>query len=322
MDAMDDTRLDALRDVPSPQFAEQLRARLHRQDARGGERTAGWPGRRSAAAMAVIAAAAGALAIPAVRASAASFLAMFRVVNFVAVRVDPARMLVLDGQQLDLRTLIGQHVEVIQEPGPPTPVASLAQAAAAAGLDLHMPAWLPDHAQIIEMAVTREGVARVTADAPRLDQVLDALGITDLRAPAGIHGQVVTIRVPPAVMVRYEHDGRRTRFHQARSPEVTMPAGMDVRALGEIGLRMLGLSAEEARQVSNDVSWHSTLILPIPPTASSVSEVDVSGRPGLAVQYVDQSRTNMVLWSTADRVYGLTSVQEMSQVVEMANSVR
>jgi hypothetical protein len=123
-------------------------------------------------------------------------------------------------------------------------------------------------------------------------------------------------------MVRYEHDGRTTRFHQSRSPQVTMPAGMDVRALGEVGLRILGLSADEARQVSHDIDWQSTLILPIPPNASSVRQVFISGRPGLAVQYIDRSRTNMVLWSTEDRVYGLTSLQEMSQVVEMANSVR
>jgi hypothetical protein len=322
MDAIHDTRLDALKDVPSPQFAEQLRARLHRRDGRDDEPAAPWPVRRVAAAIAIVAVAAGALAIPAVRASAASFLEMFRVVNFIAVRVDPARMLVLDGQQLDLRTLIGQHIEVIQDPGPPTPVTSLAQAAAAAGLDLHVPRWLPENAQIIEMAVTREGVARVTADATRLDQVLDALAIKNLRAPAGVDGQVVTIRVPPAVMVRYEHDGRTTRFHQARSPQVAMPAGMDVRALGEIGLRILGLSADEAGQVSREIDWQSTLILPIPPNASSVRQVYISGRPGLAVQYNDQSLTNMVLWSTEERVYGLTSLQEMSQVVEMANSVR
>jgi len=124
-------------------------------------------------------------------------------------------------------------------------------------------------------------------------------------------------------MIRYEHDGRRTRFFQALSPEVTMAAGIDLPALGEIGLRILGLSRAEAHDFARAIDWNSTLIVPLPAGGlRSFRQVTIAGNPGIAVEYQDSSHTNMVLWSNGGRVFGLVSLQEMEQVLEMANSVR
>ena len=55
-----------------------------------------------------------------VRASVAQFLSLFRVVNFVAVPVDPGRLERLQGGAPRDRRLIGEHVEMIADPGPPS----------------------------------------------------------------------------------------------------------------------------------------------------------------------------------------------------------
>ena len=318
---MDETLWNALRRDPSPEFAVRLRSRL---DARSATvRSAS--GRRlramalSAAAVIVLA---GVLSVPAVRASAASFLALFRVSNFVAVEVDTARLDALEAKQLDLRTLIGENVQELQTPGPSLPVLSVEQASAAAGYDVKFPGWLPLNAQIIEISVSGEGLARITANAPRLRQVMDALGITDLEVPAGLDGQILTARVPKGVMIRWEHDGRRTRFFQAPSPQITLPRDVDLAALGEIGLRILGLPPADAREFATVIDWTGTLLVPLPSGVRSMKRVEISGNPGIAVEYTDSSRTNMVLWSAGGRVFGIISLQEMSQVLEMADSVR
>jgi hypothetical protein len=236
--------------------------------------------------------------------------------------VDRSRLDALNAQLLDLRTLIGENVLVIQDPGPALPVLSVEQAAAAAGYALKLPGWLPLDARIIEMSVSGEGMARVTANAVRLQQVMEVLGITDLDVPPGLDGRVATVRVPRGVMIRYEHRGRRTRFFQAPSPVVSLPEGVNLAALGEIGLRILGLRPVEAREFAQVIDWNSTLIVPLPNGVQSMKRVDIGGNPGIAVEYTDASRTNMVMWSAAGRVFGLISLQEMSQVLEMANSVR
>jgi hypothetical protein len=318
---MNDAQLHALRQDPSPEFAERLLARLQRDERPVARRPAAWLRAAAGPALAAVGMAV-LLTLPAVRASAQSFLALFRVTNFVAVEVDSNRLAALKARHLDLKTLLDENAQEVRKPGPALPVVSLEQAAQAAGFDLKVPSWMPAGSRIIEMSVTGEGIARVTANGTRLRQVMDFLGITDLDVPAGVDGQVLTVRVPPAVMVRYEHGGRRTRFFQGPAPEVTMPAGFDLPALGEIGLRILGLSREDARQMARAIDWRSTLVVPLPSGIHSLKRVDIGGNPGIAVEYTDASRTSMVLWSDGGRVFGLVSLQEMSDVLEMANSVR
>lgn len=319
---MDDTWLNALRSDPPAQFSEGLRARLRAEQAP--ERPEFHSLRKLLPVAAGLVVVAALFTVPAVRASAASLLARFRVVNFVAVPVEPRRFDALQAPPLDLKNLIGENVQVLQDSAPPVPMASLEQAGAVAGMDVQVPQWLPADAKIIEIAVTGELVVRVIANPARLEEVLEALGIHDLRVPAGLNGKSVTIRVPPVVMVRFEHGGRRTRLLQARSPEVTLPADVDLSALGEIGLRILGLPADDARHFAGVIDWRTTLVLPLPPTAQSFRQVEIAGHRGIAVEHHPdrESRTNSVLWTTGERVLGLTSLQEMEQVLAMANSVR
>lgn len=318
----EDTWLHTLRSDPSPLFKAQLRERLRalepaidtRQD---------WPRRTLFAAAAVFVVAV-LIAVPGVRASVSEFLALFRVVNFVAVPLDTNRLDRLQAEHLEIGALIGEHVQVVQAAGPPVHVASVDQAAAAAGITLAVPQWLPDNTRVIETSVMGERVVRVTADAVRLQQVMDLLGINDLAVPEGLHGQVVNLRVPPVVMIRYESGNRRTRLFQALAPQVTLPRSVNVQALGEIGLRILGLPAREASQFARVIDWNSTLIFPVPPTARSFRQVTINGRLGVHIEHQppNESPTHIVLWSTNDRVFALASIDHVEHVLAMAHSVR
>jgi hypothetical protein len=318
-----DAWLHALRSDPSPLFKAQLRERLRAQEPAAGTRGE-WP-RRALVAGAAVTVCAVLFSVPGVRASVAQFVLLFRVVNVVGIPVDSSRIDRLQAEQLDIGALIGEHVQVLQDPGAPLPVASLADAAAAAGMTPATPQWLPEGTQVIETAVMGERVMRITASSLRLQQVMDALGIDDLAVPAGLDGQVVDVRVPPVVMIRYDHqNGRRTRLFQARTPELALPGSIDVRALGEIGLRILGLPAAEARQFADAIDWHTTLVVPVPPNATSFQQLDIGGRRGVLIQHQprNQSPTSTIVWSTPDRVFALVSIQHVAEATAMALSVR
>jgi hypothetical protein len=317
-----DAWLHALRSDPSPRFQEQLRARLRAQEPVNDTRH-DWP-RRALVVTAAVVVGAALIAVPSVRASVTQFLSLFRVVNFVAVPVDSSRLDRLQAEELEIGALIGEHVEVVQDPGPPATVASLDDAADAAGMALAVPQWLPQNTTVLETAVVGERLVRVTANSLRLQQVMDALGITDLAVPEGLDGHEVNVRVPPVVMIRYDHGGRRSRLYQARVPQLTLPDSIDIQALGEIGLRILGLAPVEAKAVAEAMDWHSTLILPVPPNASAFRQVTIGGHSGVVIQHQprDQSPHNTVVWSTPDRVFALVSILEYEQVVTMADSVR
>jgi hypothetical protein len=318
-----DAWLHALRSEPSPSFKEQLRARLHAQDPAPPETRHPWFRRALVPAAAVLALAL-VVSVPAVRASASQFLSLFRVVSFVPVPVTSNRLDRLQAENLEIGLLIGEHIDVVQDAGPPVVVASVDQAGAAAGMTLAVPQWLPDGTTVTETTVRGEHVVRITADAERLQQVLDALGINDLEVPPGLHGQVVNVRVPPVAMIRYEHGGRRTRLLQARAPQVTLPQSVDVQALGEIGLRILGLPAAEANQFARAMDWNTTLILPVPPTAQSFRQVNINGHLGVHIQHQPEghSLTHVLLWSNGERVFALVSIAHLEDVIAMANTVR
>jgi hypothetical protein len=318
-DLMDESTLYSLRDDPAPAFASSLRASLRQSEAVAPV-VRRWPVMKAAATVGIVSATAGLLTMPAVRASAQSFLAMFRIVDFVAVPLGERSIDSLE--RIDLPALLSEHVQVIGDT-PPTPVASAEEATAAAGYAVRVPGWLPDGATLVEAAVSGARTVRVTADAGRLHDVMDTLGIADLQVPPGLHGQTLTVDVPPVVMLRYRHDGRHTRFLQAPAPAVALPDGVDLAALGEIALRMLGLPPDEARELARSIDWTSTLLVPLPPTAQSFRRIDINGHPAVAIQHQppEQSPTNMILWSDGDRVFALMSLQNMTQVMQMALSV-
>ena len=320
-----DAWLHALRNDPSPLFKAQLRERLRAQEPAPLDSARGdWPRRTLLAAAAVVAVAV-LVSVPGVRASVAQFVSLFRVINVVGVPVDSNRLDRLKAEDLQIGTLIGEQVQVVQDPGAPVPVASFADAAAAAGMTLATPQWLPINTQVMETAVMGERVVRVTANSQRLQQVMDALGINDLTVPAGLDGQVVNVRVPPVVMIRYDHQNkRRTRLFQARTPQLTLPNSIDVRALGEIGLRILGLAPAEAREFADAIDWHTTLVVPVPPNASSFQQIDINGHRGVLIQHQprNQSPTSTIVWSTPERVFALVSIQHVAEVTAMATSVR
>ena len=95
---MDESWLSAFKKDPPADWAETLRVRLRESEMPNvlPDISNRWPLRRLIATLALIVLAVGIFTVPALRASAISFLALFRVVNFVAVPVDPGRLRALD----------------------------------------------------------------------------------------------------------------------------------------------------------------------------------------------------------------------------------
>jgi hypothetical protein len=344
---MNETRLSSLRREPPPEFAARLRATLSEVPARAAERRRAWPLARIAASVAVVGVTAALLAVPSVRASAAALLARFRVVNFVAVDVAPERAAQLQSQALDLPDLIGGQLQVLQDPGSPIEAGSPEQAGAAAGIRTRVPGWLPPAVSLRAASSTGAGRLQVIADTTKIEHVLDLLGIDDLEVPPGLHGKVTTIAVAPVVRLIYANDtGARVEFLQARSPEVVLPDGVDITALAEIGLRVLGFEAADAKRFATSIDWRSTMLVPVPAGDVRFRHVEINGNPGLLIERsvtVENSgdqpgvtgtltgegraaRTTreerMLMWSADGMVFGITGNFSDESVMQMAYSVR
>jgi hypothetical protein len=306
---MDDDFVYALRQDPRPEFAHQLGARLRAADAsavRAAPRAARW-----LALAASLAAVSVAFTFPAVRAGAQAFLDLFRVSSFAGIAFDPQRLASLRSSTLDWPQIIGEQVEVITAPSAPVSYSTPDEAGAAAGIRLYEPTWLPRDLELQQTIVAGESAVRFTASTFKLKLLLDALDLRDVTIPEGVDGQQASVHVWPIVTQTYAKDGLVLTFVQSRSPEVSFPAGLDLPALAEIGLRILGLDRNEAYRFAQSIDWRSTLVVPVPVTAASFQEVNIQGHPGLLIRSSDPADhrppNTVVLWSAGGNMYSLHS---------------
>jgi hypothetical protein len=325
----DDRFLHDHRREPRPGFARALRERLRRTDPdEAPARAARWmPALAAAASIALVTLA---FTLPAVRASAQALLDLFRVRNFAAVPFDPERLEKLEAVEHDGAMLVFDRKQILQEPGAPELFPTPGAATAKAGFTVAEPSYLPGGLALDTVSVSGEARAVLAVSSARLRSVLDALGLHDVTVPAGLDGRDITVHTYPLVTQRYRADKSRLELMQSRSPEVGLPAGVDLARLGEVGLRILGLDAGEARRMAGAIDWRSTLVVPVPVNAAEFRQITVRGNPGLLVTVNKPSpdarqarRTgSLVMWSEGDRVFALNGTMYGSELVQIAESVR
>lgn len=331
---MDERRLRGLRREPRPEFARELHERLRRQGpalAPTRARRASRLGWSLAGGLAVALAVLG-FTVPAVRVSAQAFLDLFRVRNFAAVSIDPARLERLGEMRFDPASLLaGGRPEVLEEPAPPRVVGSVAEAAGLAGFTARVPAAPPAGLRADTVTVAGGGAARFAVDVARLRELLEALDVRDLAVPDGLDGRPVTVRTFATVRQRFTGGRRHAELVQARSPEVSLPAGLDLARLGEIGLRVAGLDAAEARRFAGAIDWHGTMLVPVPLDGASFTEVGVRGQRALLVRFEarkagarggERRAGGLLLWSEDGMVYALGGNLDEVALVAMAESLR
>ena len=331
---MDDQFLYRFRKDPAPEFAEALLQQLHQQKQLEASRSRRFwrPALALSGALTVVAVL---VSFPSVRAAAQQFLDLFRVQRFVAVSIDPARIAQIEKLQsgkLDLKALLSRDIQVLKEPGQPKVFSDLGAASQAAGFDARLPVTLPEGMRQDEIRGTGDGMVRFTADTSKLADLLESMEITDVQLPSQLNGAVIDIRVPPCVITSYSRGKDRVTLVQANSPEITLPAGVFLPQMAEIGLRVAGLSSQEARRLAYSLDWHSTLLVPVPANAASFREVELHGTKGLLIE-TRQLRSQegsgrphgrsgaALLWSEGGKVFALSGTVLIPELLEMANAM-
>ncbi|MCC7161258.1 MAG: hypothetical protein IT331_02095 [Anaerolineae bacterium] len=329
---MDDQFLKQYREAPRPEFARQLHNKLEGDSMKPQPKTL----RRRLArytpaliAAALIVAAVLVMSLPPTRALAQDFLNLFRVKRFATISIDPQRIQELEGLQLDAEKLLSRNNARVVEPKKPVEVASVQEASERAGFSVAVPATVPNGAAL-QVLVEDAGLAEFTANTRELDELLKLVGVTDVQLPPQLDGAQIKVSKPAAVMLQYtSHEGKFSVI-QSPSPQVELPAGVELRQLGEIALRVLGLSPDQARDFAAKMDWNTTLLIPIPADAAQVRQVHVNGADALMLisngsgqnPRGGRSGDTLILWAKDGMVYGLSGNSNSADLLEIANSVQ
>jgi hypothetical protein len=333
---MDDQFLRDLKVEPSPEFAARLRATLRAVPPHATARVAPAAAlRKWFAAAASIAVVGFAFTLPPVQAAAEAFLDLFRVRQFTGVQFDPERLEALGSSGISPEAIFG-NVEPLTTPQEPVSYATAADAGAAAGIRVRTPAWTPQGFSLSQIMASSEHAARITINTAGLQAVLDTLGLADVELPEGLDGQTATLRVPPIVTQTYvssvpvvTRDGRNiersVHVVQARSPDVSFPAGLDLSKLAYAGLRVLGMSREEAYRMSVTIDWRTTLIVPVPSKALAYRPINVAGNEGLLIEGVAANEAwpgGVLMWSTGDETFAVAGAVSGEELLEIAQNLQ
>jgi hypothetical protein len=283
--------------------------------------------RRLAIGLATLLVITGLFALEPVRAMASDFLGLFRVEQFTTVSVDPARMQQI-ADALNQNMYMGEQ-QMLKDRGQPTPVASLDEAAAQAGFTPATPQGFgtPD-----EIMVTDSWAERYTPDVASLRAVFQAVGVDPSLLPDNIDGQPFDVSVPAGVMLSYS-DGdpdlhNDFTIFQIPSPTVNVPAGVDVQALGDAMLQLLGMTPQQAAQLSQHIDWATTLVVPIPTGTTDVTEVNINGTSGLLFKASGTTGDNgsgtpesAILWQNNGIVSMVVGSNNGSRLIAIAESM-
>jgi hypothetical protein len=332
---MDDQFLRDLKKQPDPIFAARLRATLRALPPNAVARVAPAAGfRRWFAAAASIAVVGFAFTLPPVQAAAEAFLDLFRVQQFTGVAFDPERLRGLETSGLSPEAIFGA-VEPLAPPPQPVSYATADDAGAAAGIRVRTPAWVPNGYSSMGFMGSSEMAARITINTAGLQAVLDTLGLPDVELPQGLDGQTATVRVPPVVTQTFVNrdfvgrDGevieRSVHVIQARSPDVSFPAGVDLSKLAYAGLRVLGMSRDEAYRMSVTIDWRTTLIVPVPTKALAYRPINVAGNEGLLIEGLaagERLPGGVLMWSAGGETFAVTGPISGEELLEIAQTLQ
>jgi len=284
------------------------------------------PRSRLTFAAAIVAAAAALLFVsPVARALGSQLLQNFRVQRFVAISVDPGQ----PTRALPDLTAFGTMTEATH--GRFRLASSADEAGTMAGLRVRLPA---SDAMGVEpsLMVLEPSSMSFTFDAQQAREHLAEIGESSFQVPDRFDGAVLSASIPAVVVAQY--GGRPGRISpgpemfssntvvvmQGHSPTASVTGQVTLEDLRRLLLSMPGLPVETAAQLQAIDDWTSTLPVPIPTNLGVAHDIQVNGRPGLAVAD-NTGAGGIVLWAQGDTVYAVGGGKTADELVRIASSL-
>lgn len=281
-----------------------------------------------------------AMAFAPVRAIANSFLGLFRVEQVTVVQVNPANIPQDFESSQNLEAIFAEDVQITGE-GEPQVVAGVEEASQLAGIPVRLPT---DVRGDLTLEVKSPMQMTFNVNTAHIQAILEELGRTDIKIPAGVDGSKVTVDLPAIVAATYGDCGmpaearpegfdpddpstypvsRCVNLMQMASPTITAPPGVDLQQIGQAYLEIMGMETEDAIRFSQNIDWSTTLVLPLPTGSAEYSEVSVNGVMGTLIRTTgDGTSSYVVLWVADGVVYALTGSGAASTALTIANSIK
>jgi len=274
------------------------------------------------------------LSFPPGRSLAQRFLETLRVEKVQPVSLDTSALEANRGLQQAIQHLISDQMIVTVDEKEQS-ARDATEAGRLAGFAVSLPGSRPDAPRL---TVQGQHSFHMTLDRGRLQEIFNQAGRPDLTPPESVDGATVAVQIPRSLQAQYgscpepggaaEKQRREGEFRdclfllEAPSPIVSVPPGLDVQQLAEIGLEITGMNPAQAKEFCRTVDWKSTLVLPLPHHLRSYQVVDVNGVPGTLVSNPNaQGPRYALIWVKGGIIYSLIGYGDSGEALTLANSL-
>lgn len=258
------------------------------------------------AALAMLILVTGLLTLTPLSAAASQLLQIFRARDtlFVPVNQDQLQQLVNAGLKSN-NFFLGTPT-VNNNSAASHPVDSVEAASKAVGFTVQKPQVFPGPPSNQEILI-REGLSvQFQVNVPALRQILALMKITDLNLPDELGSQPVKAELPAFVEQHFDGKNYQMVLYQSLSPQLNLPDKVDVAQLSQIALRLLGMNAQQAQSLSQQIDLRSVLIFPFPARTNNFRQVTVGSGKGLLVNTGERGTENWLLyWQQGEHFFVL-----------------
>jgi hypothetical protein len=261
------------------------------------------------------------LATPEGQAAAAGFLAQFRSQRLAIVTFDPNQ-----ARQSGLFRFEQLGMVKNNQPGRPTEVANVQDAASKAGFPVRQPdpATLPAGvARTPKVRFSPASETRLTFDREKSRAYFDSIDRKDLSLPDKLHGATLVVALPPVVMLEYPSADNKpaVMIGEAREVQVGVEGNASLEEVRTFLLGLPNVPPDLARQLRSIQDWTSTLPIPVPVDKMTWQETTIAGAPG----YILNDNTGLgsgVIWQRDGRILGVAGPMKATDLRKIAESLK
>jgi hypothetical protein len=173
------------------------------------------------------------------------------------------------------------------------------------------------------MRVADETAFRITVNGEYVRLIQEALGKSEIPMPAGLEGARVDVEIPKVFTAIYPSERGSLLLIQAPSPDIAIPARLDMVELGAFALRLAGMPESEAVRLAGAIDWASTLVVPVPMQYATYTEVSVAGTDGLIIGERSENAVPelLLLFERDGLVYGVQGRVPAEDLISIAESL-
>jgi hypothetical protein len=256
-----------------------------------------------------------------VKAAIANALSIFRVENVKSITVT-----LKDIQEIQAKLSSGQgeinldQIGNIKLQGGETRASSPKDIKNLPDIAVALPAVLSN--EVPTISVVEPASIEFTLKVQSVNQLMRSFGATKL-LPDSLDGKTFKADFPSQVGISYRTNDKLITITETRSPQLTVPEGVDVDEVYNAVVEMPILPEHLQSQLKSIKDWKNTVYIPV--VESEMTEVDINGVKGylsLQKDHASDSQNTWIVWYKEGVIYTVSGNASSDEIINIASSMR